>query len=243
MTPTSTCLTASAAAVLAALALTACTGAGPTGRTGADAAGERPGRAAREATTSASPAAPAEPTTPVSDPGPTGDAVFAVQKTVAELGVANAGLLDPAIDTGEEMLAPARLLLTPEALARYTATLPPEGQPGETSTDAGSAWQLIAHTACVEGEEFCPADEPVAGPLSVTETDRVEYEDGSMEVNTTVTTVWAFTRASDSAKQLADVERKYVLTLVPGTSTDGPAWLVDSWDGTVTTVGDARDAE
>jgi hypothetical protein len=228
---------ASAAVVLAVLTLTACGGNDPVPGDPDYAA-----PAASTPTAAADTPTPAATDSPAHDPGPDADPVFAVQKLVAELGVANSGLLDPALDYREEMLAPARAVLTPEALSRYEQTLPPEGEPGETSTDAGSAWQLVAHTACLAGEAYCSADEPVAGPLSVTETERVEYEDGTVGVSFTAETVWAYTRISDGARQVADVKRDYVPRLVPGASTDGPTWLVDDWDGTVTTVGDARDA-
>lgn len=231
---TRTSLKAAAAAVLAALALTACGGDEPV-------PGD-PDYVAKSAAPAVSQTPAAEPTEPapaptdsVSDPGPADDPVFGIEKLVAELGVANSGLLDPALDSRDEMLAPARVVLTPEALTRYEKTLPPEGKPERTSLEDSAAWQLVAHTSYAEGDETRTLSEPLVGPLKVTETSRTELPSGGFEVAFTATQTIASERVPSGEQIVSTLTREYVLVLVPSTSTTGPAFLVDDWTGTKTT--------
>ena len=238
MTTTSRAIKTAAAAVLSVAVLTACGGgAGPTGRTGADVAKDN-GTATSAPT--GTPTAPPPTSIPTNDAGPTDDAVFAAEKLVAELGVANAGLLDPALDSRDELLAPARVILTADALARYTATLPADGKPETTSLDDGAAWQLVSHTTCQpeQGDTTCTIDKPVTGPLSVKETVRTEREDGGVDVQFTAEVELTSVRLADKALGTSKFTREYVVTFQPSERTDGPKWLVDAWAGTRTTTTD-----
>ena len=243
MTTTTNAIRTAVAAVFAAVAMTACGGeAGPTGRTGADVARDN-GTAISAPTTGKStstPTAPAPTSIPTNDAGQTDDTVFAVEQLVAELGVANGGLLDPALDSRDELLAPARVLLTPEALTRYNATLPADGKPEATDLTDGAAWQLIAHTTCQpeQGDTTCTVEKPVTGPLKVQETNRTEREDGGVDVQFTATVELTSVRLADKAVGTSTFTREYVLTLQPNDQTDGPAFLVDTWVGTRTSTSD-----
>jgi hypothetical protein len=103
------------------------TGSGPAGRTAQDVAQDDG---------TAVPATTEAPTPPPGDAplaAPEADSVTEFVEFVASSGVANSYLLDPAIASRDELLAPALAHLTLEARTGYEQSLPPDGQPHLTS--------------------------------------------------------------------------------------------------------------